>query len=95
MSKQDQREILTCLGGPLHKVRLSVPFGLRWFELARNQIEDPVLAGDIAIEKLTGELDSSTFTVRDKSDSTDSASVYVRKSFVTGEAGLIEVFSYQ
>ncbi len=95
MSEHDQRETLNCVGGPLHKQRLSVPTGLRWVAFVKDQMAPPREQGVTAIESLSGIADFSTTMDWDNATKNEAECVYVRRSFITGEAGVIHILSYQ
>ena len=86
------RETLACVGGPLNNRRLSVPSGTQWFKLAKFGAATPRDTKVVAIENVQGITDFSTTPRCEDADAGESL-IYQRKTFVTGEAGLIEVFS--
>ena len=93
------RETLACQGGPLNRLRISVPYGLRWFMLETCNL----LAGNlpqsvdgvINLESLDQVIDFSTNSDLGEFPTTANASAYVRKQFVSGEKGLIDVLMFQ
>ena len=93
----EQRETLLCLGGPLNRVRLSVPFGLKWFTLEMIDTDD-LNPGNciLQFESIAHISDFSTTSEWEGSSSqVEQILAYVRTSFVTGEHGLIHVFSFR
>ena len=86
-----------CAGGPLHGRRLSVPTGLQWFEFDDANLPFREPSGDkskvIPIEQLTQAVSASNSDpCKIPPANRTTAIVYSRRSFITGEKGMIEVF---
>ena len=99
MAENLERETLLCLGGPLNTVRLSVPTGLRWFTLVSDvgnvlQVEADVTAV-VDWEHVAGIVNSSTTVDWDAVHAAEHGESYIRKSFVSGEHGLVHVFQHR
>ena len=98
MTSPNQRETLVCIGGPLHAKRLSVPTGLRWFALSGDALDIEHLVdsetGVVAIENIEAVGEYGLADAMEAGEPPKSP-VYVRRQFVTGESGLIHVFSFR
>ena len=99
MNASNLRETLACQGGPLNRLRVSVPQGLRWFTLENHSIQDTSLPPSedavIHLESIEQIVDFSTQMELGESQATADLPAYVRKQFVSGEKGLINVLVFQ
>ena len=94
----DEREIFICRGGPLDRLRLSVPVGVQWFLTASDAMirgkhpSDQVvhIEHHHAMAALTNE--NWQFPIP---TAVSTSTRYERQEFVTGEAGLLKIFAFQ